>query len=159
MDIKKRQQQGYSVCTQPHTETQGGTPPLDPPKRAIPQPDFQRRRQRRGSTREVHERRDRTFKFRLTSWEVARLEAKARSAGIKPSEYLRASAGLSKGQGNSEDLALIAAIAQANQWLSLLAERISAKGPALDVAVAINLLRQIRKFLKRLLEWRKGQSC
>lgn len=194
MDIKKRQQQGYSVCTQQHTETQGGTPPLDPPKSSKPSSDSwgvapplappdtaaalvdsqggippldppqgakpirehrRQGRQRRGG----HQRRDQTFKFRLTREEAVILESKARAAGVKPSEYLRMRGGLSKVQGNPEVLVVIAVLAQANQLLSRLTERLCAEKTCLDLVIVLNELREWRKFLKGLQAGIGRQSC
>jgi hypothetical protein len=132
----------------------GGTPPLDPPGKAKPKPCCRRR----GATRGDHERRDQSFKVRLTPWEFARLEVMARSAGITPSEFLREKSGLSKKQGNPEALAAIAVMAQANQRLSQIAEKLSTGEPGVDVALCLNQLREIRKFLKNLLLQDGGKS-
>ena len=137
----------------------GGNPPVDPPGKAKYKAKPQPRCRRRGATRGDLERRNMSFKIRLTAWEFANLEVMASAAGVTPSAFLRQRAGLSKIQGNPQALAAIAVMAQANHWLSRIAEKLSAGVPGMDVALCLNQLREIRKFLKNLLLQDGGKSC
>lgn len=100
-----------------------------------------------------------SFKIRLTACEFAKLEVMASAANVTPSAFLRQKAGLSKKQGNPQALAAIAVMAQASQWLSRIAEKLSTGEPGVDVALCLNQLREIRKFLKNLLLQDGGKSC
>jgi hypothetical protein len=151
MGIKKSDNKATPCAHNRTRSPRGGNPPLDPPKKT--------RRHRRGAFRADHERRDQSFKIRLTGGEHALLEVRAMAAGVSPSQYLREQARLSKGHGNPAGLAAAAVVAQASQWLSRIADAISGGRPGWDAVLCLAELRKIRSLLKQLLPPAGGKSC
>ena len=146
MSKKLEQQQGYSACVQSHAESQGGSPPLDPPGRS----ENKGQSLGRTSRPKRSENREQRLAIRLTTAEKARVRAMAEAEGVEASELVRIRLGLTKKRGDAQALAGAVVIGQAAQRLSRLAEAISEFKSDQDAARCLQDLREIRKLLKAI---------